>query len=106
MTKSIYILTVMGEHTSKPSHYTISPARYVVTEVINGHYGLFQYADALLSCSHHPVRRSDSIEEILYKLGDNGPGHGARYHCRISRKEAISLIKSGARDSTFLFCGE
>jgi hypothetical protein len=41
------------------------------------------------------LKRSSNIDEICHCLRDHGPGFGARYHNRISRKQALKLQKDG-----------
>ena len=69
----------------------------------NGKDDLIAYADNILACTDTRVNYSDSIATVCDKLFDMGPGYGARHHARVSRKEAIELIRGGAADRTWLF---
>lgn len=37
-----------------------------------------------------------TIDTILDRMQDRGPGPGARYHHRVSRAETLRLIRAGA----------
>jgi hypothetical protein len=69
----------------------------------NGKDDLIAYADNILACTNTRANYSDSIATICDKLYDMGPGYGARHHARVSREEAIELIRGGAADRTWLF---
>lgn len=65
---------------------------------------LWVYADEVLACHNVNPYRSDSIDTLLGKLYDNGFGTGARSHKRISRKEALTLIRAGGvKNHTLLY---
>ena len=56
---------------------------------------LWGFAEDTLACKDVQPRRSDNIAVLCDKLYDNGIGHGARYHKRISRDEAQELVGCG-----------
>jgi hypothetical protein len=83
MTKFIYIAT--NQH----------GAGVKVVSQFEGRIGFMLYADEVTAMHDVSIQASDSIDTICDKLYDSGPGIGARHHNRVSRIEAIALIKSG-----------
>lgn len=68
-----------------------------ITEIndFSSRLDLFAYADEVLCRSNTNPNRSDNIDTLLSKLYDNGFGFGARSHKRVSRREALALIRAG-----------
>ena len=56
---------------------------------------LHYYASDVLSCCEGQPKARETVGSLCDLLADQGPGFGSRYHYRISRREAVSILKSG-----------
>ena len=56
---------------------------------------LHDYASEVLSCCEGQPKARETVSSLCDLLADQGPGFGSRYHYRISRREAVSILKSG-----------
>jgi hypothetical protein len=63
---------------------------------------LFDYVSDTCAMKDANPLKSMSVSDLLACIYDDGPGFGSRQHRRVSRKEAIALIKKGAENDTFL----
>jgi hypothetical protein len=63
---------------------------------------LLNYAFDVLSSSDTEPATSDTITDLCEKLYDKGIGVGARSHSRVSRQDAVTLIRCGAENHTLL----
>ena len=81
--KSIYIATVENGKGIR-----------IITEFA-GLNDLHYYASDVLSCCEGHPRARETVSSLCDLLADQGPGFGSRYHYRISRREAVSILKSG-----------
>ena len=66
----------------------------IITEFA-GLNDLHYYASDVLSCCEGQPKARETVSSLCDLLADQGPGFGSRYHYRISRREAVSILKSG-----------
>ena len=55
----------------------------------------YNYVSEVLSCCEGQPKARETVGSLCDLLADQGPGFGSRYHYRISRREAVSILKSG-----------
>jgi len=89
--KSIYIATVEnGRGISSVAEYA-------------GLNDLHDYAYEVLACCEGQPKARETVSSLCDLLADQGPGFGSRWHYRISRRDAIHILKRGnAFNSTSL----
>ena len=54
---------------------------------------LHNYASEVLSCCEGQPKARETVSSLCDLLADQGAGFGSRYHYRVSRKEAIHILK-------------
>tara|TARA_R110000868_G_scaffold33953_11_gene122929 strand:- start:321 stop:590 length:270 start_codon:yes stop_codon:yes gene_type:complete len=60
------------------------------------------YVSEVLSCCEAQPKARETVGSLCDLLADQGPGFGARWHYRISRRDAISELKISGFNSTSL----
>jgi hypothetical protein len=67
-------------------------------EAFDNRMSFLKYAAEVTAMQEAVVLSRDTISDLCDKLHDSGTGFGARYHFRVSRKDAKEFIRNGAED--------